>query len=206
MNDLFETVVERVPPPVIEEAPFRMLVSNIDWDEYVGRMAIGRILSGDVKQGDQINVLRKDGSKQKAKIIKLKQFAGLQTNDVTSATAGDIAGLAGFDEVDIGDTLALAEDAEPLPFVEIDPATVQMEFSVNDGPLAGRDGKKVTSREIRGDSSARRSRTFPSAYTTPRRARGFSSTHGQHADRSATRDHAARGLRSACLTTDRVVP
>ncbi|HCV97746.1 MAG TPA: translational GTPase TypA, partial [Verrucomicrobiales bacterium] len=149
MNDLFETVVERVPPPVIEEAPFRMLVSNIDWDEYVGRMAIGRILSGDVKQGDQINVLRKDGSKQKAKIIKLKQFAGLQTNDVTSATAGDIAGLAGFDEVDIGDTLALAEDAEPLPFVEIDPATVQMEFSVNDGPLAGRDGKKVTSREIR---------------------------------------------------------
>lgn len=149
MNELFETVVERVPPPVIEEAPFRMLVSNIDWDEYVGRMAIGRILSGDVKQGDQINVLSKDGSKQKAKIIKLKQFAGLQTNDVTSATAGDIAGLAGFDEVDIGDTLALAEDAEPLPFVEIDPATVQMEFSVNDGPLAGRDGKKVTSREIR---------------------------------------------------------
>ena len=149
MNDLFETVIERVPPPVVEEAPFRMLVSNIDWDEYVGRMAIGRILSGDIKQGDQVNVLRKDGSRQVAKIIKLKQFAGLQTNDVTSATAGDIAGLAGFEAVDIGDTLAFAEDADPLPFVEIDPATVQMEFSVNDGPLAGLDGKKVTSREIR---------------------------------------------------------
>ena len=108
-----------------------MPISNIDWDEYVGQDGHRPGLSGDVKQGDQINVLRKDSSKQ-AKIIKLKQFAGLQTNDVTSATAGDIAGLAGFDEVDIGDTLA-AEDAEPLPFVEIDPATVQMEFSVNDG-------------------------------------------------------------------------
>ena len=149
MNDLFESIVSRVPPPLIEDAPFRMLVSNIDWDEYVGRMAIGRILSGDIKQGDQINVLRKDGSRLKAKIIKLKQFSGLQTNDVTSATAGDIAGLAGFEEVDIGETLAKSEDAEPLPFIEIDPATVQMEFSVNDGPLAGKDGKKVTSREIR---------------------------------------------------------
>ena len=149
MNDLFESIISRVPPPLIEDAPFRMLVSNIDWDEYVGRMAIGRILSGDIKQGDQINVLRKDGSRLKAKIIKLKQFSGLQTNDVTSATAGDIAGLAGFEEVDIGETLAKAEDAEPLPFIEIDPATVQMEFSVNDGPLAGKDGKKVTSREIR---------------------------------------------------------
>ena len=149
MNDLFEAIISRVPPPLIEDAPFRMLVSNIDWDEYVGRMAIGRILSGDIKQGDQINVLRKDGSRLKAKIIKLKQFSGLQTNDVTSAMAGDIAGLAGFEEVDIGETLAKAEDAEPLPFIEIDPATVQMEFSVNDGPLAGQDGKKVTSREIR---------------------------------------------------------
>jgi GTP-binding protein len=149
MNDLFETVIERVPPPVIEDAPFRMLVSNIDWDDYVGRLAIGRILSGDVKQGDALNVLRRDGTRQRMKVIKLKQFAGLQTNDVTQAGAGDIASLAGFDEIDIGDTLAKADDAELLPFVEIDPATVQMEFAVNDGPLAGRDGKKVTSREIR---------------------------------------------------------
>ncbi|MDC0276926.1 translational GTPase TypA [bacterium] len=149
MTDLFETIIERVPPPVIEEASFRMLVSNIDWDDYVGRMAIGRILSGDVQQGDIVNVMGRNGNRQRVKIIKLKQFSGLQTNDVIKATAGDIAGLAGFDEVDIGDTLAKADDAEPLPFVEIDPATVQMEFSVNDGPLAGLDGKKVTSREIR---------------------------------------------------------
>jgi GTP-binding protein len=149
MNDLFETVIERIPPPVIEEGEFRMLASNIDWDDYVGRMAIGRILSGEVKQGQTIYALRKDGRKQRVKITKLKTFSGLATDDVVEAVAGDIVGLAGFDEVDIGDTLAATPEAEPLPFVEIDPATVQMEFSVNNGPLAGKDGKKVTSRQIR---------------------------------------------------------
>lgn len=149
MTALFETVIERIPPPTIEEGEFRMLVSNIDWDDYVGRMAIGRMLSGKVQQGQTIFALRKDGRKQRVKITKMKTFSGLATDDVTEAVAGDIVGLAGFDDVDIGDTLAANEDAESLPFVEIDPATVQMEFSVNDGPLAGQDGKKVTSRQIR---------------------------------------------------------
>ena len=149
MNDLFETVVERIPPPVIEDGDFRMLVSNIDWDDYVGRMAIGRILSGEVQQGQTIHALRKDGSKDRVKVTKMKTFSGLATDDIDSAVAGDIVGLAGFDDVDIGDTLAQTPEAEALPFVEIDPATVQMEFSVNDGPLAGKDGKKVTSRQIR---------------------------------------------------------
>ena len=93
--------------------------------------------------------MRKDGHNQRVKITKLKTFSGLVTDDVSSAVAGDIVGLAGFDEVDIGDTLSADEDGHPLPFVELDPATVQMEFSVNDGPLAGKDGKKVTSRQIR---------------------------------------------------------
>ena len=149
MTDLFETVIERIPPPVIEEGDFRMLVSNIDWDDYVGRMAIGRMLSGKVEQGQTIYALRKDGRKQRVKVTKMKTFSGLATDDITEAVAGDIVGLAGFDDVDIGDTLAANEDAEAMPFVEIDPATVQMEFSVNDGPLAGQDGKKVTSRQIR---------------------------------------------------------
>ena len=134
---------------VIEEGDFRMLVSNIDWDDYVGRMAIGRMLSGKVEQGQTIYALRKDGRKQRVKVTKMKTFSGLATDDITEAVAGDIVGLAGFDDVDIGDTLAANEDAEAMPFVELDPATVQMEFSVNDGPLAGQDGKKVTSRQIR---------------------------------------------------------
>jgi GTP-binding protein len=150
MVDLFETIIDRIPPPVIEEGDFRMLVSNIDWDAYVGRMAIGRVLSGEVKQGQNIYALRKDGRKDRVKVTKMKSFSGAgNTDDVEQAVAGDIIGLAGFDDVDIGDTLAASPEAEPLPFVEIDPATVQMEFSVNNGPLAGKDGKKVTSRQIR---------------------------------------------------------
>lgn len=149
MLALFETIVERIPAPTIEEGDFRMLVSNIDWDDYVGRMAIGRVLSGEVKVGQTIYALRKNGSKDRVKVTKMKSFSGLSTDDVTEAVAGDIVGLAGFDEVDIGNTLAASPDAEAMPFVEIDPATVQMEFSVNNGPLAGKDGKKVTSRQIR---------------------------------------------------------
>lgn len=150
MLDLFETIVERIPPPAIEDGEFRMLVSNIDWDDYVGRMAIGRILSGEIKSGQSIYAYRKNGKKDRVKITKMKSFSGAgNTDDVTEAVAGDIVGLAGFDDVDIGDTLAASAEAEALPFVEIDPATVQMEFSVNDGPLAGKDGKKVTSRQIR---------------------------------------------------------
>ncbi|MGK0176390.1 MAG: GTP-binding protein [Lentimonas sp.] len=150
MIDLFETIVERIPAPTIEEGDFRMLASNIDWDNYVGRMAIGRVLSGEIKVGQTIFAHRKSGQKDRVKVTKIKSFSGAgDTDDVTEAVAGDIVGLAGFDEVDIGDTLAASPDAEALPFVEIDPATVQMEFSVNDGPFAGKDGKKVTSRQIR---------------------------------------------------------
>lgn len=149
MTALFETIVERVPPPTVETGGFRMLVSNVDWDNFVGRMAIGRILSGSVKQGDNLYALRKNGDCQRVKVTKLKTFAGLQTDDIPEAVAGDIVGIAGFESVDIGDTLAESADAEALPFVEIDPATVQMEFSVNSGPLGGKDGKKVTSRQIR---------------------------------------------------------
>jgi GTP-binding protein len=139
-------------------------------------MAIGRILSGDIKQGDQINVLRKDGSQLKAKIIKLKEFSGLQTNDVNSATAGDIAGLAGFEEVDIGDTLAKSENAEPLPFIEIDPATVQMEFSVNDGHLQGKMEKKLLHEKSVHDLIAKQNQISPLAFMTQRKALNTSLT------------------------------
>ena len=150
MADLFKTIVERIPAPTIEKGDFRMLVSNIDWDDYVGRMAIGRVLSGEIKVGQTIYALRKDGKRDRVKVTKMKSFSGAgNTDDVIDAVAGDIVGLAGFDDVDIGDTLAAQQDAESMPFVEIDPATIQMEVSVNNGPLAGKDGKKVTSRQIR---------------------------------------------------------
>jgi GTP-binding protein len=149
LDALFETVVESIPAPTIEDAPFRMLVSNIDWNDFVGRVAVGRILSGSIKQGETIHAIRKNGTKQRVKITKLFTYSGVKSSDSIEGIAGDIIGLAGFEDIDIGDTLAASIEGEALPFVEIDPATIQMEFSVNDGPLAGKDGKKVTSRQIR---------------------------------------------------------
>jgi GTP-binding protein len=149
MEAIFETVMEHVPPPVVEEGEFRMLVSNIDWNDFVGRIAVGRILSGTVEMGQQITALKKDGSKKRFKVTKLFTYSGVSASDAESGFAGDIIGLSGLDEIDIGETLAANAESEPLPFVEIDPPTIQMEFAVNDGPLAGRDGKLVTSRQIR---------------------------------------------------------
>lgn len=149
MDALFQTIVDHVPPPTVEDNAFRMLVSNIDWDDFVGRLAIGRILSGEVNAGDAIFAQRKDGTCERVKITKLIRFTGLGVQPVDTMGAGDIVGIAGFEDIDIGDTLTADKSSEPLPFINIDPATVQMEFHVNDGPLAGQDGKKVTSRQIR---------------------------------------------------------
>ncbi len=149
MAPLFETILEYVPAPVVEDKPFRMLVSNIEWNDFVGRVAVGRVLSGSMKQGESLHALRREGVRERVKITKLFTYSGLKTEEARVGTAGDIIGLAGFDEIDIGDTLSVDPEAERLPFVEIDPPTIKMEFAVNDGPLAGRDGKKVTSRQIR---------------------------------------------------------
>jgi len=149
MTALFRTILEHIPPPEVEEGPFRMLVSNIDWNDYVGRVAVGRVLSGQVKGGERLQIIRRDGSRDSAKVTKLFEYSGLQTADSQIGVAGNIIGLAGFEEVDIGETVVETAEQEALPFVEIDPPTVQMEFAVNDGPFAGRDGKKVTSRQIR---------------------------------------------------------
>jgi GTP-binding protein len=149
MTPLFESIVQHIPPPQTEEGPFRMLISNIDWDNFVGRVAVGRVLSGSVKVGDQITALTAAGGKQRFKVTKVFEYSGVQTQDSASGEVGNIIGIAGCEALDIGDTLSEDPDAEPLPFVAIDPPTIEMEFAVNDGPFAGRDGKKVTSRQIR---------------------------------------------------------
>jgi len=150
VTPLLEQIVKYIPAPKADpEAPFSMLVSNIDWDEYVGRVAIGKVLGGEVKKGDRIWVSRRDGSKVAAKITKTFTYSGLSSHDSEGGTAGTIVGVAGFEDIDIGETLAATEDMEALPFVAIDPPTIQMAFSINDGPFAGKDGKHVTSRAIR---------------------------------------------------------
>jgi len=152
MTPLFQTIIDHVPPPFAKpDEPFHMLVSNIDWSDYVGRIAVGKILGGVVKIGDPVFVVRhaEGGKKIRAKITKIFEFTGLGQREVESAVAGNIVGLSGFEDVDIGDTLAFSEEAHALPFTQIDPPTLEMQFCVNDGPLVGQEGKLVTSRQLR---------------------------------------------------------
>lgn len=149
VEPLIEAILERVPPPKVDaDAPFRMLVSNIDWDDYVGRISLGRVESGHVTKGDVLWLLREDGTRVRSTVTKVFEYAKLATQDAAVGEAGNIVGLAGFEDVNIGETLAASEQAEALPFVAIDPPTVQMQFAVNDGPFAGRDGRNVTSRAL----------------------------------------------------------
>ncbi len=151
MTPLFETILEHVPPPFAKpNEPFHMLVSNIDWSDYVGRIAIGKILGGTGKIGDTVHVIRNaNGARVKAKITKVFEYSGLGTNESATATAGNIVGISGFEDVDIGDTITADENGHALPFTQIDPPTLEMQIGVNDGPLVGTEGKLVTSRQVR---------------------------------------------------------
>lgn len=149
MDALFQTILERVPPPRVEPGDFRMLVSNIDWNDFVGRVALGRVLSGTVRQGETLHVLQRGATPTRFKVTRLFTYSGLKTESAEVGHAGDIVGIAGMEDIQIGGTLAARPNQEPLPFVEIDPPTIRMEFSVNNGPLAGKDGSKVTTRQIR---------------------------------------------------------
>ncbi len=151
MTPLFQTILDHVPPPFAKpNEPFHMLVSNIDWSDYVGRIAVGKILGGTAAVGDSIFVVRhSDGKRVRAKISKIFEFTGLGTVEAPTATAGNIVGIAGFEDIDIGDTITVDEAGHALPFTQIDPPTLEMQFCVNDGPLVGREGKLVTSRQLR---------------------------------------------------------
>ena len=159
LSPLFEMILSQVPPPGVEEThEFRMLVSNVDWSDYVGRIAIGKILSGTLQVGDPIWRLSKELDPVQAKATKIFEYAALATNEASEGIAGNIIGLSGFEEVEIGETITSDEAGPPLPFKEIDPPTLMMSFSVNDGPFAGQDGDRVTSRELR-DRLRREART-----------------------------------------------
>ena len=159
MTPLFEVLASKIPPPQIEEGDdFKMLVSNVDWSDYVGRIAVGKVISGKAAIGDTIWRLRGDAPPLRSKVSKIFEYSALATNDAVEGVAGNIIGLSGFEEIDIGETLSGNPEVELLPFVEIDPPTVMMSFSVNDGPMAGREGARVTSREIR-DRLLREART-----------------------------------------------
>ena len=153
LKPLFETILEYIPAPEADvDQPFQMLVSSIDYNEFVGRIAIGRIERGTLKQNQEIAVCNyhdPDAAPKKAKAVSIYEFEGLARKQVTESTAGNIIAMSGIPDITIGDTICAPSAVEPLPFVKISAPTLEMTFSVNDSPYAGREGKFVTSRQIR---------------------------------------------------------
>ena len=153
LKPLFETILEYIPAPEADvDQPFQMLVSSIDYNEFVGRIAIGRIERGTLKQNQEIAVCNyhdPDAAPKKAKAVSIYEFEGLAKKQVTESTAGNIIAMSGIPDITIGDTVCAPGAVEPLPFVKISAPTLEMTFSVNDSPYAGREGKFVTSRQLR---------------------------------------------------------
>ena len=147
---IFDTIINTIEAPNCEvEGPAQMLVSNIDYDDYLGRIAVGRIERGTIRNGMSISICRKDDKVEQGKIGKLFTYMGLKKVEVDEVSAGDIVALSGIDNINIGDTICDFDHPEKIPFVDIDEPTVSMTFSVNDGPLALKEGKFITSRHIR---------------------------------------------------------
>jgi len=150
LRPLFEQIVESIPAPrPLHETKLQILVTTLDYSDYVGRIAIGRVFSGKVAVGDGVSVCKLDGTIQKTRVTQLYTFEGLKQKLVTEATAGDIVALAGIEGIFIGETVADAEDPLPLPAIQVDEPTISMIFSVNTAPFSGRDGRYVTSRQLR---------------------------------------------------------
>ena len=153
LKPLFDTILSYIPAPEADlDQPFQMLVSAIDYNEFVGRIAIGRVERGVLKQNQEIAVCNyhdPDAPAKKAKAVSMYEFQGLGKQPITEATAGNIIAMSGIGDITIGDTICAPDCVEPLPFVKISAPTMEMTFSVNDSPFAGREGKFVTSRQLR---------------------------------------------------------
>jgi len=150
MEPLFEAIIQHIPPPPKSDVPyFQILVSNLDYSDYLGRIAYGRITSGRVKVGDSVVRISKEGRRERANVTALFGHVGLQKVELKNASEGDIIGLCGFEDVFIGETITDTEERMPLHFVDIDPPTITMKICINDGPLAGREGKLLTARQVR---------------------------------------------------------
>ena len=150
MKPLFDAIIDTVPEPSgSEEEPLQLLVSNIDYDEYTGRIGIGKIERGVINNGQQVALCKKDGTIQNIKIGKLYTYSGLKRVETDTAKCGDIVAVTGLVGINIGETLADVENPEAVDFIDIDEPTVSMTFSVNNGPFAGKEGKFITSRHLR---------------------------------------------------------
>lgn len=150
LRPLFDQIVSTIPRPrASREDTLQLLVANLDYDAYVGRLAIGRIFSGEIAVGDQVMVAKRDGSLQKTRVSQLYVYEGLKRESVQSAGMGEIVALAGMEGIEIGETITSVENPQPLPTIAVDEPTIAMIFGVNNSPFSGREGKYVTSRQIK---------------------------------------------------------
>jgi GTP-binding protein len=150
MTPLYEAIIKHIPPPPASDVSyFQFLISNLDYSDYLGRIAYGRIVSGRVKVGDTCVRIAKDGKRERANVTAIFSHEGLAKVEVKHASAGDIIGMCGFEDAFIGETITDTEERQPLPFMDIDPPTITMKICINDGPLAGREGKLLTARQVR---------------------------------------------------------
>ncbi|MDT7688074.1 MAG: GTP-binding protein [Acidobacteriota bacterium] len=150
LRPLFEEIVRTIPPPrQIRDDSLQLLVANLDYNEYVGRLAIGRIFSGEIAQGDTVAVVRRDRSVAKVKVKELYAFEGLKRASIERASFGEIVALSGIEGIEIGETVTSADNPRPLPVIAVDEPTISMIFSVNNSPFAGTEGKYVTSRQLK---------------------------------------------------------
>jgi GTP-binding protein len=150
LQPLFETILSTIPPASGDpDGPLQILVTNLDYSDYLGRLAIARVFNGTLHNGDEVNISRRDGSLSKTKITKLFTFNGLKRTDTEVTQVGDIVAIAGVTGITIGETITSLENPAPLPLIVIDEPTIAMQFSVNNSPMAGREGQYVTSRNLR---------------------------------------------------------
>ena len=150
LQPLFEQIVKSVPAPAYDpEAPLQMLVVTLDYDDYVGRLAIGRVFNGTIKKAQEVALCELNGKISPGKVAQLYGYEGLKRIDIAEAGPGDIVAIAGLDPVSIGETVTVRDDPRPLPAIHVDEPTIQMVFSVNDSPFAGLEGKHVTSRKLK---------------------------------------------------------
>lgn len=148
-KELFDMVLEKIPAPTVDlEAPFQMLVTNLDYSEYLGRIVLGRVQRGTVKKGEFVQLMHKDGTMTKTRVVQPFTHLGLKRIEVDEVGAGDIVALAGIEDAQIGETVADLADPEALPIITVDEPTVSMTFQPNTSPFAGKEGKYVTSRHI----------------------------------------------------------
>ncbi|HJN36956.1 MAG: translational GTPase TypA [Prochlorococcus sp.] len=150
MKPLFDAVIRHVPPPVGDETkPLQLQITTLDYSDFLGRIVIGRVHNGQIRQGQRASLIKDDGSIKRGRISKLLGFEGLQRIEIEEASAGDLVAVAGFDDVNIGETISCPDEPKALSLIKVDEPTLQMTFVVNDSPFAGKEGKFVTSRQLR---------------------------------------------------------